>query len=156
TPYTVLPDTAGDQSVLHSCMQSSGEYADPGVRIQQWVQAFGTHGLDETICADTFAPAMQQTAGELVKLLGPACLPRTLVESPYPSCQVVDSYVDAQNHVVSTPLQACTANGNTPPCWNLVADATICPNGLLPTIQRDPTMQLTNGLSTTFSCAECV
>jgi hypothetical protein len=74
-----------------------------------------------------------------------------------PDCQVVDTYVDAQNHVVSTPLQSCITTGGTAPCWQLFPDATRCGGpGLIPAITRDPTMQIPNGLSTTFSCAECV
>jgi hypothetical protein len=69
---------------------------------------------------------------------------------------VVDIYVDAQNKVVSTPLKSCIATGATPPCWEVVPNATPCPLGLLPVIHRDPTTQLPSGASTFFSCAECV
>ena len=105
---------------------------------------------------------MSQTAGELVKLLAPPCLPADLVDTDLstiglqPDCKVVDSYVDAQNKVVSTPLQSCIATGATPPCWEVDPNPTLCLNALAPTIRRDPTMQLPSGLSTTFSCAECV
>jgi hypothetical protein len=162
TPYGVMPDADGDQSVVHSCAQSSAEYADPAVRIQQWVAGFGDHGLQETICAPSFSPAMSQIAGELVKLVGPTCLPANLVDTdPGTSaidadCRVEDSYVNAGKSVI-TPLPSCAANGNTPPCWQLVSDSTLCGgSGLLPVITRDPTMQLPNGLVTFFSCAQCV
>ncbi len=67
TPYSVDMIMQGNDTELHpnvdhSCMQNSGEYADPSVRIQQWVQAFGGHGLLETICAPSFAPALMQIA----------------------------------------------------------------------------------------------
>jgi hypothetical protein len=162
TPYSLAPDAAGDQSVVHSCTQGTMEYADPAVRIQQWVQAFGNHGLSETICASSFAPAMQQTADELAKLLVPPCLPSNLVDTDLntpglqPNCGVTDSYVNAQNKNFSTILQSCIATGDTPPCWDVVPGTTLCPSGLAPRIHRDPTMQLPNGLSTTFSCTECV
>jgi hypothetical protein len=143
-------------------MQSSGEYADPAVRIQQWVNGFGNHGLFETICASSLAPAMSQTAGELVKLLGPVCLPGNLVDTDLatagiqPDCQVVDTYVNAQNQVVSTPLQSCLGNGGAAPCWLVSPNTAQCGTGLVPVIFRDPTIPLIGGLTTTFSCAECV
>jgi hypothetical protein len=132
------------------------------VRIRQWVKAFGNHGLSETICASTMAPAMQQTASELVKLLGPVCLPANLIDTDLntpgvqPNCQVVDTYVDG-GKVFSAFLQSCIATGDTPPCWDVVVpDPTLCASGLFPVIHRDPAMPLPNGLRTTFSCTECV
>ena len=86
TPYSVEMimqgnDTEQHPNVVHSCTQNSGEYADPSVRILQWVQAFGDHGLFETICADSFAPALMQIATELSKLLGPQCITNNLVNT---------------------------------------------------------------------------
>src|SRR5262249_51816890 len=50
-PYTVAlppPLIAQDPSmwpaIEHSCMQNSGEYADPGVRLAAFVRAFGANG----------------------------------------------------------------------------------------------------------------
>lgn len=70
TPYTVEPFSAqlptGGREVQprmeHSCMQASGEYADPGVRVKQWVDAFGDSGSFQTICADDFKPALVSIA----------------------------------------------------------------------------------------------
>src|SRR6185295_19170222 len=58
----------------HSCMENGGEYADPSVRIQQWVEAFGSHGLLYPICADDFEKPLTGIATELSKLLGPQCV----------------------------------------------------------------------------------
>ena len=55
--------------MAHSCVQASGEYADPAVRIQQWAQGFGDRGLFETICADNFAPALSEIGQTLVGAL---------------------------------------------------------------------------------------
>ena len=57
TPYSIEMIQQGmdpemHPNIVHSCTQNSGEYADPSVRIQQWVEAFGNHGLAQTICAD--------------------------------------------------------------------------------------------------------
>jgi len=47
---------------VHSCTQNSGEFADPGVRIQQWAAAFGSNGVVQSICASIFGPALQVVA----------------------------------------------------------------------------------------------
>jgi hypothetical protein len=59
TPYVVtgyMNQAAGgevDPQVGHSCMQTLGTdmiYADPAVRINQWVSAFGANGFAQSIC----------------------------------------------------------------------------------------------------------
>jgi len=163
TPYSVEMimqgnDTEQHPNVVHSCMQTNGEYADPSVRIQQWVQAFGSHGLLETICAATFAPALMQIGQELSKLLGPQCITANLADNGNgPNCSVVDQYV-MNGKTFSTPVPSCASNGNTPDCWSLTADPTNkCPAGtlVLNVNRKDPT-NLPNGLSTSVSCVQCI
>jgi hypothetical protein len=160
TPYSVEMimqgnDTEQHPNVVHSCMQTSGEYADPSVRIQQWVQAFGGHGLLETICAPTFAPALMQIGQELSKLLGPQCITNSLVDTGNgPTCSVVDQYV-MNGKTFSTVLSSCASNNDSPPCWKLQADPKCTGNTLALVVDRGGAM-LPNGLSTAVSCAECI
>jgi hypothetical protein len=51
--------------VQHSCMAADGTFADPAVRLNQWVSAFGGNGLFESICSDTLQPVAQQLANAL-------------------------------------------------------------------------------------------
>jgi hypothetical protein len=161
TPYSVEMimqgnDTEQHPNVVHSCVQNSGEYADPSVRIQQWVQAFGNHGLLETICADTFAPALMQIANELSKLLGPQCITNNLVDTGSgPQCQVVDQYI-MNGKTFTTVLQSCASNGNTPPCWSLDPNAQKCPGPFFVLNVNRGNQMLPNGLSTAVSCAQCI
>jgi hypothetical protein len=162
-PYSIGPDTMGVQSVLHSCMQNNGEYADPAVRIQQWVEAFGSHGLAETICANSFAPSLMAIANELSKLLGPQCIGNNLVDTDpatpgiQPQCQVIDQYPNDQGVLVSTVLPSCASNGGQGPCWSLDVDAMKCPGPFLTlNPHRPPGVMLQNGLNTSVSCAQCI
>jgi len=166
TPYSVEMiqqgnDTEMHPNVVHSCVENSGEYADPSVRIQQWVLAFGGHGLLETICADSFAPALGQIATELGKLLGPQCLTNNLVDTDtntpglQPECQVTDQYV-MNGKTFTSAVPSCASNGNTAPCWSLDTDAQKCPgNTLILNVNRGGA-QLPSGLSTAVSCAQCI
>ena len=148
-------------SVLHSCQQNSGEYADPAVRTRQWIDAFGNHGVLEEICAPTFAPALTAIATELGKLLGPQCISSNLIDLdltnnvPDPQCQMTDVYVDSNNRTISASLPSCTSNNNTPPCWSIHADAKCQGAQYLIDINRGGG-QLPNGLTTQVSCAMCV
>jgi hypothetical protein len=161
-PYSVGPDAQGVQSVLHSCTQNAGEYGDPAVRIEQWVRGFGDHGLAQSICAISFAPALAQIAGQLGRLLGPQCIPDNLVDIDLatpgiqPDCQVTDQYVNDQGQTVRIPLPSCATTGGTPPCWSIDVDALKCPGAsLLLNVHRSPGGLLPNGLTTSLSCAEC-
>jgi len=166
TPYSVEMimqgnDTELHPNVKHSCplpANNSGEYADPSVRIQQWVQAFGGHGLLETICAATFAPALMQIGQELSKLLGPQCITDKLVNSGNgPTCSVVDQYI-TNGQTVAKAVPSCASNGGNPDCWSLDPDSTNkCPAGtLVLNVKRTDPTNLPNGLSTSVSCAECI
>ena len=97
TPYTVqwkAPSTADTScgasscpwpAVAHSCTAADASFADPSVRINQWVGTFGANGIASSICDASFAPAMQQVAARIGVLLaagggtGPA-------PGPIPTC----------------------------------------------------------------------
>jgi hypothetical protein len=85
TPYQVVPVNnvfePGEMapSVSHSCTFPSDdpgqpEFADPAVRINQWVQLFDTNGVRYPICAMNLEPAMTGIAEKIQKRLGASCL----------------------------------------------------------------------------------
>jgi hypothetical protein len=54
-----------DPVVDHSCVQATAadpEYADPAVRIHQWVDGFGANGVFYPICANDFSAALTAIA----------------------------------------------------------------------------------------------
>ena len=68
TPYTVhwssppTNDTGPWPSMVHACTTTSGDFADPAVRLTQWARAFGSNGIVSSICDASFAATMQQLA----------------------------------------------------------------------------------------------
>jgi hypothetical protein len=98
-PYTVqwkapsVVDTSCDQAscpwplIGHSCTAADGSFGDPGVRITDWVTAFGANGIASSICDATFGPVLERIATQIGSLLtagggtgGPA--------GPIPNCAV--------------------------------------------------------------------
>jgi hypothetical protein len=53
----------------HSCIGGNGSYADPGIRLQSFVAAFGANGLVFPICNDDFGPALHQIASTMTRYL---------------------------------------------------------------------------------------
>jgi hypothetical protein len=170
TPYTVelVPGSltsdrtdAQIASIKHSCVESTGEYADPSVRILQWVMGFGANGLLLPICADSFERALFTIGQKLTMLLKPQCIQGTLRDADPstaaldPECQVTDHYINDQNVAVETPLPACAGNGNSPPCWSIVDDAMNCAGAKTLAVNRG-TLMPPSGLSTNVSCVLCI
>jgi len=75
TPYVVTANTfavgSGEElqpSIAHSCTSAadSTQYADPAVRLRQWLDAFGPNSYFASICEDDFGPVMQRIATSMV------------------------------------------------------------------------------------------
>jgi hypothetical protein len=137
-PYNVImvPATAGTAdaragvmwpNVGHSCGQSSSEYADPGVRLKRFVNSFGDdNGLYLSICADSFAPALNKIADRLSQIIEPGCVQGRLADKDgdptngvQPDCTVSDRSFDDQGNLVETPVPACADQPGAPRCWKL-------------------------------------
>ena len=134
-------------------MQSAGEYADPAVRLQQWVQGFGQDGLLFPICAASFAPAMTTVGQRIAKALGPRCFTGPVPVNPS-ACRAIDRYRNDQGKLAQTLLPACAANGNQAPCWQLAADAQRCPGETRFTVNRGGA-SVPNDLTTWVTCDPC-
>ncbi|MDB4981525.1 MAG: hypothetical protein JWM82_2277, partial [Myxococcales bacterium] len=155
TPYVVNDDntpTNDDPTrswplVRHSCTQADGTYADPSVRISQLLEAFGANGVFNTICADSFTPALQNIAGQIGKRVASyQCLATAGTST---DCTFVDHVLDVTGARVDTPVPACATNGGAAPCWALVSDAR-CGTTHLVDVHRATGAALPN--STTVTC----
>jgi hypothetical protein len=77
TPYTVTwrnsPTTdLGPWPVMqHSCMASDGNFADPAVRITEFVHAFGANGTLLPVCGDDYGPVLDRIAALLNQTITP-------------------------------------------------------------------------------------
>ncbi|MDB4983507.1 MAG: hypothetical protein JWM82_4259 [Myxococcales bacterium] len=170
-PYVVtddMPPTNDDPAgkwpqVNHSCTQADGTNADPGVRLWDWVHAFGANGLFETICRDSLTPALMRI-GEVLgnKISHSACVTGQILDAsgapwasgdaPGPDCSVVEHAFDASGAPVDTVLPSCAASPSAP-CWRLEpAAAGACAAGdhVLKLVNHDPDA---SSLDTTLTCA---
>ena len=84
TPYTInwrSPPTADTSCgstancpwpfIAHSCTATDGSFADPAVRVNQFVGEFGAFGLTQSICSDNFGPALDAIAKMILARLAP-------------------------------------------------------------------------------------
>ena len=143
TPYTVESkefalSSGGKElqpAVRHSCTQRSAtagaedEYADPAVRVKQWVDAFPPESrYFDTICTDDFRPAMKAIGDAVAAIVRHNCIGATVptTSKGQPDCQVSASSVD--NPKSQTTLSFCDTTLSKLPCWRLV-DSPACTDG---------------------------
>ncbi len=78
-PYTVhartaeLPNgsTEMQPEIVHSCTTADGSYADPAVRLGQFIGSFGPNGTFESLCADDLGASVTRVAQKLVGAMQP-------------------------------------------------------------------------------------
>ena len=142
--YRVLsqanPSSSGelDPVVDHSCTHPSQdpgmpEYADPAVRIRQWVDGFGVNGAFYPICADDFAKAMTGIAMKINQHLKNSCVAGNiaLVDPGDPAkghnCEVtIPAAAGASGRRVVPECTPATGSPVNVPCYRLTADADAC------------------------------
>jgi len=147
--------------IHHSCMLNSVEYADPGVRLAAFVNAFGANGRFEAICNSTFAPALGDIAQQIGAAMGPKCLDANLADGNTdtlevdPLCQVADQIPNGAGGVTTSPIPPCSDNRDARPCWDIIpGTAAICPGSqhLAVTRSADPP----TGTTTKITCDVCL
>jgi hypothetical protein len=151
--------------VEHSCMAMDGTYADPAIRISEWVDAFGANGVFEDMCADSFAPALQRIAQKIGMTLGSPCVTGKVLDTTGavwaptgmtpPDCTVIDHQTNAQGNVVDSVLPPCTPGQNTgaTACWHLDQGAgATCAGSFVMGFNR-PGAAMTTELNSSVSCS---
>jgi hypothetical protein len=166
-PGQVKSDPTPWPYVEHSCMAADGTYADPAVRIKQWVDAFGNNGVFEDMCAPSFAPALQRIAEEIGKKIGSPCVAGKVLDATgalwtgatLPDCAVVDHQTNADGTIVDTTLPPCPLDMNGRPvtagmtaCWHLDAGGMACPGAAAMGFYR-PGAVPTADLDSSVSCS---
>jgi hypothetical protein len=108
--------------------------------LQQWVQAFGDHGIAQGICGDSLLAQFQavetmfeSTYHDCMRLPLRDGNPATPALDP--SCSAVDYFVSATATPTSAPLPPCTTATSATPCWQIAPDAS-CGGRDLFTTQR--------------------
>ncbi len=150
SPYTVawVPEMGGQNTkpgelwpeIEHSCGPAGGDdvnpestmsptdgsFADPGVRISQFVNSF-TDSVLASICDASYASSMQAIATKIGQLLTPPCITQTIQndKNGNPDCLVVEN-VENNNVYQRTTIPNCATNNNAAPCWQLAAGGGSC------------------------------
>jgi hypothetical protein len=134
TAYTVTwetqptPDSGPWPKIRHSCGSETDPagYADPGVRLSQFVEEFGDRGLVYSFCSTDYGPALTDIAKAVGQLLGPKCVTGTIASKPgstTPDCTVTDVVGSSQ-----TVIPRC-ATGGAAVCWTLDPGTGPLPSG---------------------------
>ena len=134
TPYTVnwkAPSTAdiscGAAScpwpvIAHSCTASDGSFADPSVRVTEFVNQFGANGITLPICLDSFNMSLDRIAMLINASLQPPCISS---RSPIrrarvnPTARSSATPRTGSASTIDATVPSCAANGGAPPCWQL-------------------------------------
>ena len=155
SPYVVhwRPPSANDTScgatscpwpeITHACTSTDGSWADPGVRTQQMTMQFGSNGLVVPICADSYAPALQQIATAIGQLFVPGCIRSTLVDDPskpgiQPNCTVTGHAPQPNGSTTDSPVPACADTAGVGPCWTPTRQDSTCSGGVAFLYTPDP------------------
>jgi hypothetical protein len=134
TPYTVQSYTfmlgngmtEAQPQMAHSCVTpGSGEYADPAVRIKEWLDDFAPNSVLESICDQDFAKAMTNIANVIGRKLGNQCVAGTFATKAdgSPDCDVTQKAKDAAGQSVETVVVHCDGQRSALPCWEFQANA---------------------------------
>jgi len=137
TNYAISKDTTKMPALydLEPACSSANGLAAPGLRINQFVKAFG--GTVESICQDDFGPALTKIAEVIGAKLTPGCIPELLLDTDLdgknnkfvPECQVTERVPDdATNTVKEVIVENKCDNEADPnastnkPCYAVVRD----------------------------------
>jgi hypothetical protein len=145
----------------HSCGPTGdGSFADPAVRITQFVQAFGANGVLASICDNTYQTSMSAIAMKIGALIKPKCVAGTIQQdaNQQPSCTVTNE-VTTSGMEHDFNVAACATNGGTAPCWQLQApnNTNNCPAGTQAlVVSTDPNNPNPDSLDSIIQCATCI
>ncbi len=127
TPYPVQVElrrinNREQPALAHSCSYgpdgAGRKVADPGVRLQAFVDHFGDRGSSDTICQDELSRPVDDLGRSISLAVGTSCVVRPLGDRP--DCIVTDIDGDTV-----TEIPPCDGTAGT--CWHLESDATSCP-----------------------------
>ena len=112
---TLLPQ------IVPSCRSANGT-ADPAVRINQFVEAFGANGSMHSICADDFTPVMKRIGEEVARRASLECLSAPIADfdpdtaGVQARCEVFDE-TQFEGSTLRELIPACS--DAAPPCWRI-------------------------------------
>jgi hypothetical protein len=169
TPYTVnwkAPSTADTSCgaascpwpvIAHSCTASDGSFADPSVRVTEFVNQFGANGITLPICLDSFSMSLDRIAMLINASLQPPCINSPVARKPGGTeydCTVVSHTSNGLGGTVDATVPACSENGGQAPCWQLTPGGMGC-TGNIVDVSTDPSLPQSTAQNATVNCALC-
>jgi len=150
TDTTCYPDSCPWPAITHACTAADGRTGDPGVRTAQFAEAFGTNGVQLSVCDDSFGPGLARVATIINGLLGPTCIPGpvALNSAGQPDCKVELT----AGTVGPSTVPACADNGGVAPCWQL--ETTAGCSGKTLEVSADPNIPASSASVVRYDCAK--
>ena len=172
TPYAVSwatapkADTGPWPAVEHSCVASDHSFADPSVRISEWIKQFGPNGVVQSICDDDYRFSMTRIAEEIGRFVGPQCLTAAFADRDGDPSNGLQYDCAATAHPPGAPelsVPACTDAPGARPCWRLTEDPGCTPASESPRgsvsrrliIDRGDASQPVVDVNVDLACAVC-
>jgi hypothetical protein len=148
TPFT---QSLALEPSCQSTINGNTAIGRPGIRLNDFLEAYGDHGAFESVCQTDYSGALRTFAASMFTMMSPCLegnIATTDTDATNPGlqldCTVTDR--DASNAIVGDPIPPCemigatTPSDNGPhPCYWLEPDAPICasiPNRLALHIDR--------------------
>jgi hypothetical protein len=144
--------------IAHSCTASDGSFADPSVRIVEFVNQFGANGLVLPICSDNFGPSLDRIAMLINAQLQPPCITQKVAMKPGtqdPDCAVVSHTSNGTGGFIDSTVPSCALNGGAAPCWSLSAGGMGCNGGSIVQVTSDPNVPMSTAQNATVNCSLC-
>jgi hypothetical protein len=147
--------------ISHSCTAQDGSFADPGVRVSEFVNQFGANGLVLSICDNSFAASLDRIAALINASLKPPCIEGKIAKKAGTQdldCTVVShTSVAGSNQFTDSTVPSCASNGGMSPCWQLTAGGTGCAGQIIDQAAlMDPRITMSQSQNATVNCALCV
>ncbi len=114
--------------LLPSCQAATDptRFGDPAVRLRQVVDAAST-GRSHSLCADTYAPAIDDLSNQALRKLAGGCIELPLADAADPRCEVSDVTRSQGGSDSVLPIARCDRNGGGTPCWQ-AEPSPLCPS----------------------------
>lgn len=117
-------------ALAHSCSYSGNtglEVADPGVRMNAFLQGFPNASSSSTICQQDLSGPLALIAGLVARSIGSPCLTTALLDvDPGTAGPQYDCIVEDHVGTSVTVIPACS-DGSAPTCWQLQTNVQNCP-----------------------------
>jgi hypothetical protein len=167
TPYTVdwIPNATitppeNWPAIAHSCGPTGDmSFADPAVRIAQFVNAFGDNSKLASICDSTYQSSMTAIANKIGALIKPKCVAGTIQQvNGQPNCTVTNE-VTVMGKTNDVAIASCASNGGAAPCWTLnpPSAANNCAAGTQAlSVSTDPANPTPDSLDSIIQCSTCI